>query len=573
MPIDDDEMGNEPPEGWEHTNAPFPRAVRPRASTPVLPGRPAGAVSNVRVFRQLPDGSGEASLGDLHPNEATEENIIDRFREVMPKPGERPVTFRIVPLLFDKTEQTNAQRYWTVDEHHVHLTRQRASAVPTGTNAETSALLATIAALTTQLDRISGQNEKLQQDNQKIAQEGVLARERNIAVIHTDVSEGYRGVLDAHREAIKTVQTDVAGGYDRVLTMQQRAQETEHARILADANAKVATAKAEAEASLEKMKLEATLERDRLASRERVELARLDAERDRIKADAKEREERDQKRQEREDEARDRREARDREDAMRREEIVTQNFTLTREFFQQSQEQTHAHMETQLQLVKAKSEGDNPLGGATKLLALFGMTPADGLALVKGLMAGGGGGWAEKLIETVGGVGKELLKTARATARIEAGMDDADGDDDGDEDEDEAPAAIEKKPDTPLPERGATAPIVPPAPTAAPAATPAATTAPVRPKSKLTKPILRKVRDAVATLIEALNAEPEQGKWMSILTPAFLGTPELTDWLREQSSEGALLDAQADPAFITRLLDVIDATGMVPGDIPRRLPK
>ncbi|MSQ55777.1 MAG: hypothetical protein EXR31_10465 [Betaproteobacteria bacterium] len=545
--------------------APAPR----RRGTPLMdiPGRPGAELAGVRVYRQAGNGTGEIACGDLDVSEATEEGIIDRFPSIMPKPGDRPVIFRLVPITLDGDTVIHLERRWTVDANHLYLvrTRERAETAGASEGNGNDPLLRLIGTLQATLATQAEQLEALRKDNQAIIREGVAERERHIGLVHADVSEGYREVMGVHREAIKTVQTDLAGGYDRVLAIQKETAEAHRIAVKAEADARVAGMRAETEATLTRIRVDGEIERQRLESRERMETARLDGERERLRSDTKEREGREDKRRVEEKAERERREAREREDAMRFEDMRNEQNNLTRQFFETQTTMMRENSNTQLALVKAKADGDNPLGGAAKLLAMFGLTPADALTFLKGTLAGGGGGgWAEKLIEQAGTVGAEWMKTARVAARIQARMED---EEDEEDDNEGAPAQLPLREDRPLPSTS-----LAPSPPAALSvtATTAAPAAPAIKRSRLAKPMLRRVRDAMATLVEALKAEPDQGKWGSVITPALVANPEIIEWLREQSIEGALRDVQADDAFITQVIGVLDASGMVPGDIPRR---
>ena len=561
-----------PSDGWEMPPSgglpqPPPRRRRP-ASTPLLPGTSGSDIAGIRVFRQPGTGGNEIACGDLNSADATEEGIIDRFSTVMPKPGDRPVTFRIVPFTVDGAEVVREEKFWTVDATHLALLRSRKEVAPSSDN---DPLLRLIGTMQATLAQQAGELSKLRDDNQRIVREGIVERERHIGMVHADVSEGYREVMGVHREAIKTVQTDLAGGYDRVLAIQREMSEAQRITAKAEGETRIAAIKAEAEAITVRVKVEAEMERERVASRERIEMARMDTEMARMRADTIDRDARAAVSKKEDRDAADRREAREREDAIRMEDMRNEQNALTRQYFE-------SQTAMQVALTKARSEGDNPFSGVVKLLALLGLTPADAITYAKSVMGGGaGGGWAEKLIEQMGGVGKEMFKTARANARLEAGMAGVEYEEEEDEEDEEdageaAPPQITVREDRPL---------RPPAPAASPVATastappaseppPAASPPAALKKSKLAKPVLRKVRDAVATLVEALKAEADQGKWVSIITPSLMATPEIIEWLREQSIEGALRDVQADEQFIVQVIGVLDASGLVPGDIPRR---
>jgi len=230
------------------------------------------------------------------------------------------------------------------------------------------------------------------------------------------------------------------------------------------------------------------------------------------------------------------------------------------------------HAERMVGLMQKEADGGG-LGGITKLLGTFGVTPADALEAAKGFLAGknesSGEGIPTTLIKTLGDAwGKTMEAQGKQAEAAKAAAENA-------EDEFEY-APMLQGPQGPPPGydpsiHGAWPPQqVQQAqqgypPTIAPEAAPAAPAAPAVP---MPLPVLKKVRKAILNLYTRLRGEAEE-EWQGVITLGLMSTPEVIEYLRHVSISGALREAGADSQFIDRFLVVIEKSGLVPATIPR----
>jgi len=250
-------------------------------------------------------------------------------------------------------------------------------------------------------------------------------------------------------------------------------------------------------------------------------------------------------------------------------------------------------------LMTALTRNSNPLTTIKETLGELGMEPRDLMDRLLGQRGGDGpsiGDRVVNLLETGVREGATLLReqtraqadVARAQIENEGNYSDEGEDDDGSEYETEplrlpvAPAEP-TRPSTNVvelrrtPSTGARLPnhevqIAEPAPVPAPAPAPApAARAAVKVARRVSKSAdLRTARRCCEAIVKRLSEIPES-EWLAAISAQLEATPITIEYLRDVGIEAAMLEADADADLVRRLILAVDASGLVPGDIPRRL--
>lgn len=246
-------------------------------------------------------------------------------------------------------------------------------------------------------------------------------------------------------------------------------------------------------------------------------------------------------------------------------------------------------------LMTALTRNSNPLTTIKETLGELGLEPRDVMDRLLGQRGDGGpsiGDRVVNLLETGVREGATLLReqtraqadVARAQIENEGNYSDDGDDDDGPEYETEPlrlPIAAPEPPQQTnvvevrrTPSTGARLPnhevqISDPA-APAPATAPAATK-PVRGARRVTKVAdLRNARRCCVSIVQRLAEIPES-EWLTAISAQLEAMPITIEYLRDVGIEAAMQEADADADLVRRLILAVDASGLVPADIPRRL--
>ena len=438
--------------GYSEIHGTGATVVGGRSSSPRLFVQAAGhpTVNQLRVWK-IENGSPEG-LGTIDSN-ASEEDLIRRFRQAMPRPGEGRAVFKVRPLDAEGREM-GMEAPVVIGEHHAALQRfRRMAEAQSGQAVQAAAHSALPASVLGLMERAIDQTRASLDDERRRSRELMeqIAEERmNVAAnATTSIQSMSEKMLDSEsRRADAALQTssvyhrqaaDNQAAFFQTQTdlmREERVRESERAeRERMNAEERHARTLAELEASQRRQQEEADRRRreEREAWERRMEEIKLENQRRGQEEDAKRRAEAEAQERRWRAEREEREEARKREERERAERDASRQrdheMKLRQMELEQGQQREHAERMMQLQqaqLAATMAQAAGKGGGGikdtikevTSVLALLGIEPGD---LVQRFMAPGGGGegggaggaqWADlagKLMGTVGEVAKAKM--------------------------------------------------------------------------------------------------------------------------------------------------------------------
>jgi hypothetical protein len=85
---------------------------------------------------------------------------------------------------------------------------------------------------------------------------------------------------------------------------------------------------------------------------------------------------------------------------------------------------------------------------------------------------------------------------------------------------------------------------------------------------KLEPTVRKKAREAIRELVTAVRSTPE-AQWQATITTGIMRTPQIVSYITAATIRLALLEAGADAPLAQKIIDAVNATGIVPDSIPR----
>ena len=80
--------------------------------------------------------------------------------------------------------------------------------------------------------------------------------------------------------------------------------------------------------------------------------------------------------------------------------------------------------------------------------------------------------------------------------------------------------------------------------------------------------VRKKAREAIRELVTAVRSTPE-AQWQATITTGIMRTPQIVSYITAATIRLALLEAGADAPLAQKIIDAVNATGIVPDSIPR----
>jgi len=557
--------------------------------------RPVDAVATMRVEAELPDGTWVV-LGVLPPH-ARPEHLWREFPAAMPLVG-RTRRYRLTPMTHGGASLARAERIVTLDGSAAPAGAERPPPVapplhpdiaPFASYIEqqgeiTRKMLATmdaqVAALTA---RLREKDQEESRTRHTIVADTLAATES----LRASAEKAHERIMEEHlsiskRQAQEQVGLTerVAGQYESQIRIEQ-VRADKHLEFMAQRQAEQDARRIEAERDRRADEASREAQRAKDAENREKEWERLRHERAMQLLQAQE----DQ-----------RRTADERSQFLVQ--LMANQAASAQQTFAMTLEMQAGHHKS---MMAALTRNSNPLTTIKETLGELGLEPKDLIDRLLGNRAESGpsiGDRVVNLLETGVREGATLLREQTraqadvARAQIESdgnyndGGDDGDDGDDGTEYETE-PLRLPVAPSEPprasnvveirrTPATGAKLPNhdveVNPAPVpAAPAAPAVPATAPVAAPRLVTKAAdLRASRRCCLAIVRRLGEIPE-AEWLTAISAQLEAVPVTINYLRDVGIAGAMLEADATPELVERLLAAVEASGMVPADIPRRL--
>lgn len=566
-------------------------------------------VSQLRVWKRL---NGRPVLVGECDARITTEEFVRRFFAVMPTIGEGEATYVIRPLNYSGIEVGSETELPAISEHHTVLQAERNRRAGSAAQGPYGMGFQQITAPTIDLSPITAATERLNTVYEaRIAQlEATANADRERAMnLQEKVSEERAELASRTGRSVEAITERLMG---EEATRSQRAAEFEAQR-----NNASQTAMAQMFSQMASMQqLSAEREREAYDRRLRDESDRRDREqrdaesrRERERAEAENRRLADQNEWERKW-AREKEDARLREEAERRRADAERGDREARErAAEANRQQSHEralkemelsmarereHAERMIRLHTDREKGESVDGILNKgigLLDKFGMKPNDLLDIIRPRGEEGPNPLVEigarvlgDAVKTIGEVvkAKSLNEATTAQAASQAASDTAAM---------QAGGGMGLMPGMGMPmlpgpgvpamyPYGAvnqpppgyayaqTAPGAPPMLVPAQAAPPPSPEETPTPGCTLPMPQQKAARNAIRALVRTLRTTDESG-WGIAVAAAVQTEMAIYHYCEQVSIRVAMQEAGADPAFANRIVDAIDATGLVPANVPR----
>jgi hypothetical protein len=527
-------------------------------------------ISQLRVYRVV--NGMRHSMGPIDAR-ATEDDLIDRWLDTMPRPGDAPAEFLVRPVDQMGREVREEQPIPPIDADHHTIRRLRAkraslnqpgAPVAPSPGAGLADMLNAVKALNSPMERMLAESMK----EQRIAREEAAKAREATALERIELASRAASsteaiaerMMNSESERTKAHSEQQSSFFSNLLAQQQMAAERERTAQLARERELSELRRIEREEAAQKLQAEREEAKDR-RERDRMELeAKLERERNELSAKLA-REERDFKEREAE---RDRRAANERDDRIRRDEASEKERQRVHERqlkeMEDARTRDREHSERMMALSQSRDKNDSAEGfieKGTKMLAMFGVQPSD---LVEKLT---GGSALEPAIE--GGI--ELLKTgisaltdyaktskqsetAEKMAKINADAQIASAQQPAGALAIPAGSAPAQIPQNPTGAAGAAGDLVnvPPVPGGA-------APAPAKPQivSKAPLGVQKAARAAIRALVSKLrNNAPE--RWEELIIQASVEDTAIYHYMKDVSVRAALKEAEAEDDLINRFL-------------------
>jgi hypothetical protein len=544
-------------------------------------------VTQLRVWKKI---NGVPVLVGVIDKDASEEEFIRTFFEVMPAPGEGQAVFAVRPIDREGREIREEVTLPPISEHHTALKQirhSRAAAAASGIALPHYAPPAPVMdpallKLVERAQEAADARMRIMEEEMKLARDAALRVQEQAAAERIDLASRTAMSVEAITERMMKQETERNA---RMIDMERdRADKSTAAMSSVFAQMQ---AMMQASAEREREAFDRRLREDE-ARREReqreYERRALDAERETSAKREREREEWERKSRAEKDEA----ERRERE---REAERQRQHDTRMREM-ELSAQRDREHAERMIELARMKEHGESIEGTVEKVgkvLGLVGMKPADLVEKFLGNKEDGeeGGGGFAAYAPLIGEGVKMLGEVVKAgvQARAMGGgmmppgmMPGAPGRPmlpPGYAPPGYAPPPQSYAPQAPaLPDYGAFAPQAPapvapaPVPVAAPGAPApiAPAPAPAPPVSTLPLAEQKNARIGLRNLVRQLRGlKPDA--WEEAITLALVSELAIFRYVQEIPVKVALSEAGSDPAFSDQIIAALRASGKIPSDI------
>ena len=577
----DDDLPGEPGDVAPSARA-FARSLQ---DAPMFAGFDAASLQTVRLHVERMNATGARETLGYLPADASEAAIIAQGQW---KPG----TYYATPVSIDGNRQVHPEKVTRVSSDHPAVREHMALGTANGhhvSDPSTAALAMVSALMAPQLERLKALEERLEQkENALNLQHQALLEERSGATtMLTDRMATHQdSILSSLTSAHQTLQTEQISQSQQALMMMQQQNEMILARAASSHDQQMARQQAQAEA-------------DRIRVEAQVAMERMRIDEDKVRREAEARAAEIHRAAEWE-----RREAREMREATEREERRERWYEQERERARQAEKDRQALSEAKEEARQASNpiEATTQLvGGLGTVLGLFGLEPKDAIANLIG--GGAAAGWKDVIKEAIGTFG-EVLK-AGGPGMLEGEIDQAQIEED--------PMVVVQMPDgsqrqmrrsefdaynaavqaqqtqsqgaPQLPDYGGIVPpidtrqaqpqhvggLVPPMAPQQPQGAPLPPPPPVAPDAPpgMDAPTLRGMRQTIVRILGQLRATPPD-QWTQIATPQLLAAgPAMGVYLRHATIRGALRTAGAEPQLVEAFVATVDASGLVPVDVPR----
>ena len=553
--------------------------------------RPSDAVATLRVEAEQPDGTW-AQLGSMPPT-ARPEHLWRAFPSAMPVIG-LTRRYKLTPLTHAGVALARAERVVTLDGSAAPVGSARPNTVasPPATAPELAPFAAYIdqqgeitrKMLSTMEAQVAGLTQRLRE---KDADE---ARTRHTIVADTlaateslraSAEKAHERIMEEHLSISKRQSQEqvgiterVAGQYEAQIRIEQLRAD-KHLEYMAQRQQEAENRRAEAERERRADETAREAQRIRDAETREKEWERLRHERAMQLLQAQEEQ---------------RRSSDERSQFLVQ--LMANQAQSAQQTFAMTLEMQSAHHKA---LMTALTRNSNPLTTIKETLGELGLEPRDLMDRLLGQRGDAGpsiGDRVVNLLETGVREGATLLREqTRAQADVariayENGFgDDRDEEEEEEEEQDTLPRLI-------APRETALTPVqeLPPAPVVdarrtpatgarlpnhevqvgEPAPSPQATPAPVKGRRVVKLAELRAARKCCVNIVRRLGEIPEN-EWMAAISAQLEITPITIEYLRDVGIEAAMLEADADAGLVRQLILAVDASGLVPADVPRRL--
>jgi len=554
--------------------------------------RPSDAVATLRVEAEQPDGTW-AQLGSMPPT-ARPEHLWRAFPSAMPVIG-LTRRYKLTPLTHAGVALARAERVVTLDGSAAPIGSARPNTVasPPATAPELapfaayidqqgeitrkmlSAMEAQVASLT---QRLREKDAEEARTRHTIVADTLAATESlraSAEKAHERIMEEHLSISKRQSQEQVGITERVAGQYEAQIRIEQLRAD-KHLEYMAQRQQEAENRRAEAERERRTDESNREAQRIRDAETREKEWERLRHERAMQLLQAQEEQ---------------RRSSDERSQFLVQ--LMANQAQSAQQTFAMTLEMQSAHHKA---LMTALTRNSNPLTTIKETLGELGLEPRDLMDRLLGQRGDAGPSIGDRvvgLLETGVREGATLLREQTraqadvARAQIESGFgDDQDQDQDQDEEEEEslprliapreAPALPVKEP-RPAPEfearrTPATGARLPnhEVEVGQPAPSPAATPAPVKARRVTKAADLRAARKCCASVVKRLQEIPEN-EWLAAISAHLETTPITIEYLRDVGIEAAMLEADADASLVRQLILAVDASGLVPADVPRRM--
>lgn len=552
------------------------------------------AVTQLRVWKKT---NGVPVLVGVIDKDASEEEFIRTFFDVMPGPGEGQAVFVVRPIDREGREIREEVTLPPISEHHTALKQVRAGRAAAAAAGFTVSHYAPPAApaldpallkLVERAQEAADARMRIMEEEMKLARDAAIKAQEQAAAERIDLASRTAMSVEAITERMMKQETE------------RNARMIEQERDRADkSTAAMSSVFAQMQAM---MQASADREREAFDRRLREDEARREREQreyERRAADA-EREataKRERERDEWERKARIEKEDAERRERERESERQRQHDARMREM-ELSAQRDREHAERMIELARMKEHGESIEGTVEKVgkvLGLVGMKPSD---LVEKFLGGkddgeeGGGGFAAyapligegvKMLGEVVKAGVQaramgggmmppgMLPGAPGRPMLPPGYAPP-----GYAPPGYAPPPPAYAPPPALPDYGAQPPMQQQAPAPAYAPAPQVAPAPVAPASApppvappvSTLPLAeqKNARIALRNLVKQLRATPVD-QWDETITLALVSELAIFRYVQEIPVKYAILEAGSDPAFADQIIAALRASGKIPPDI------
>jgi hypothetical protein len=545
-------------------------------------------VTQLRVWKKI---NGVPVLVGVIDKDASEEEFIRTFFEVMPGPGDGQAVFAVRPIDRDGREIREEVTLPPISEHHtalkqIRLSRAAAAAsgivMPHHYAPAPPVMDPALLKLVERAQEAADARMRIMEEEMKLARDAALRSQEQAAAERIDLASRTAMSVEAITERMMKQEAD------------RNARMMEMERDRADKSAAAMTGVFSQMQVM--MQQAAEREREAFDRRLREDESRREREQREYERRATEAQRESESKREREREDFERKARMEKEEYERRErereaERTRQHDTRMREMELQAQ-RDREHAERMIQLARMKEHGESiegTLEKATKVLGLIGMKPSD---VIEKFIGGGKGdddgegsggtlaAFAPLIGEGLKVVGDVVKAGVQARAMAAGGMMPPGM---------MPPGAMQGRPPPMLPPGYAPAPPQIPmqqdygnmqqqapayapapmqaqAPMQAPPQAPAAPPPPQGPVSTLPLSEQKNARVALRNLVRSLRGMTDD-KWEDAITMALVSELAIYRYIQEIPVKAAIMEAGAEVAFADRIIAALAASGKVPSDI------